>query len=483
MATFYPAPNDQVGTHPNDADYMGSDAQILQRIADIRKNRGLPPDPGSDRVWLRRIKSGGPTVFGDARTAINDKALEVQRAEDLKNSTPEGPGKSPTPDTGKAPTDPSPALDYREFAPPWMKGAMLETFVDTWASTGDPSLAMAKVRRSSAYDAYFVGNKREDGSLRYDENTYLATRDSFGQTMSEYGLGGIDKSMIEQLFTGDVSAQEFVRGIDAGFNSLVEPGTQPGALMQEYIKGFVGTGSAQVGMEKARESSAYDAVFAGNRREDGSLRMAEQDYFAYKRGWSRSLAGFGLNPGEFMARGRFEAAVRGEVSIEELNMRLQATQDGILDNVAGVQQYYAENYGLELTPEAILGMAIDPTVQRDVLERRITAGQIGGEAAVRGFIRDVDRAEELARAGVTQEAARNLYGQAEATLGGISATTQRFNRGATSIGQFEEAAALGDEVGMKRLQTALGEEQASFGSRADTRRSREGFGLTGLRER
>src|SRR5690606_21578531 len=120
-------------------------------------------------------------------------------------------------------------------------------------------------------------------------------------------------------------------------------------------------------------------------------------------------------------------------------------------------------------------------VQRDVLERRVSASQIGGEASLQGFVRSVDRAEELARAGLTQSQARSLYSQAGSQLRGLSATTQRFNRGSTSLGEFESAFGLQDASERDRVMRALQSEESSFSSAADTRRSRDGFGLAGLR--
>jgi len=154
----------------------------------------------------------------------------------------------------------------------------------------------------------------------------------------------------------------------------------------------------------------------------------------------------------------------------------------VLDNIDAVRQFYGANYGLDVSAEAILGMAIDPDIERDLLEQRITAAQIGGEASVQGFLRSVDRAEALAKMGVSQTQARELYGNAARRLPGLSATTSRFNLGGTSIGQFEDAAIGQDASQVLRFERAMQREQSSFTSTADTRRD-QGGGLTGLRQR
>lgn len=67
-----------VGEAPNDGAYMESEALVRERIADIRDNRGLPPDPASDEVWVERIWPPNTAwSIGDARTALDLTALEV----------------------------------------------------------------------------------------------------------------------------------------------------------------------------------------------------------------------------------------------------------------------------------------------------------------------------------------------------------------------------------------------------------------------
>lgn len=381
----------------------------------------------------------------------------------------------------------TPTTDYRSQASvlfPWLTGGLLAIFAERWAETGDPSVALAYVRQSGDYASVFPGIKRQDGSLRMTEGEYFSQRAGFRETLAEFGRNpsGYD-SMFVKAVENEMGADELMRGLSEAYTRFTEPGaTSDSGLFDTFLSRFVDTGSLNLALQEIRQSDAYANVFVGNRREDGTLRMDEQEWFAYKRGWTRTLAGFGLNPEEFLARDRLRESVEGEVSIQELNQRLQLTQDGILDNIDAVRQFYGNNYGLDVSAEAILGMAIDPDIERDVLEQRITAAQIGGEATTKGFLRSVDRAEALARMGVTQTQARELYGNAAQRLPGLSATTSRFNLGGTSIGQFEDAA-LGQDAGqVLRFGRAMQREQSSFSSTADTRRDNTG-GLTGLRQR
>ncbi len=70
-------------------------------------------------------------------------------------------------------------FDYLNM-PAWMQGtALADEWMSVWLETGDGVLALEAIRRHNSYDEVFEGNRREDGSLRYDEGTYLGIVESF----------------------------------------------------------------------------------------------------------------------------------------------------------------------------------------------------------------------------------------------------------------------------------------------------------------
>lgn len=450
-------------------------------------------DP-ANAAWYHEQR--GETVDWNALKQMTDAGLSSDdiralggqvTAQPVAPTTP--PYTAPTSPTAPTPApakEPEVTLDYRAEAQaryPWLTGALLEKYADAWADTGTPTAALAKLRQTAEYKQTFQGIFRDDGTMRMDENSYFATKVGYREALAEFGRNPAQyEGLFVRMIENEMGADEFVRGAAEAYQRFIEPGAnQDNGLFDQYLNTFIDSGSAVTALQRVRESDAYANVFVGNRREDGTLRMEETEWFAYKRGWQRTLAGFGLDPNEFMARNRLKESVEGEVSIQELNQRLQITQDGILDNIGAVRQFYSQ-YGVDVTAEAILGMAIDPDIQRDVLEGRITAAQIGGEASTKGYLRSVERAEALARIGVSQTQARELYGNAARRLPALSATTQRFNLGGTSIGQFEDAALGQDSAGVLRFERAMQRESSNFSSASDTRRD-NGGGLTGLRQR
>jgi len=450
-------------------------------LAAMRAELGLPVDSESDQVWQRRIAAGGATL-DDALRAMQAKYADWSQGNpytsgDQQFHAPEG--------WSGAAQEEEAALNYREYAPGWLSGALLDTFVEHWSKTGDPNLAMAAVRRSSEYDRRFPGNRREDGSLRHDEQTYMSTREAFRRTTAEYGLGGLTDQQVVGLFEGEVTSREFAQAAEVGYQTFSEPGSpMERDLAQAYVDGFIRSKSAIEAMESVRGSSAYDRVFAGNRREDGSLRMSEQEYYGYTRAWDRELSLWGLNPDLFRARGKLLESIQNEISVEELAGRLATTSDAIVNNIDEVREFYAQGYGIQLSNEAILGMAVDPDLGREVFERRISAAQIGGEAALQGFRRSMQQAEKLARAGLGQREARDLYSQASRAVPALDAMAARYYdpQGGFGIEGYESAQVLGDQRVMQRMERRLAEEQSAFSTQANVRADREGA-LTGLRQR
>lgn len=506
------APTGQTGSTGYDSNFT-TDQQVLDRVAAIRRNRGLPPDPESDRIWLRRIKGGNKSI-GDARTAIEGKAARQSNVNYVRPGAPGEPTRRINPgdiDTGGGSRGGSPTLgnpeegqprapdynfgferppawddglDLKSLAPQWLTGKLLDAYIDSWSDTGNPGLALERVRRDPEYDRIFVGNRRDDGSLRYDENTYLSTRDGFRRLSGDVGFD-LSPQDLRALFEGEVSLGQFGQGVSSAVQTFVEPGgSADSPLVSEFMRGFIGSGSEQVAFEEVRNSDLYDQTFVGNRREDGSLRMGEQEWFGYRRGWRRTLASYGLDPRLFEGKGRFEEAVRNEISVDELGSRIDVMANQIDANLDEVRGYYASSFGLEMTRESLLGAAIDPTIERDIFERRISAAQIGGEAKLQGFIRDLDRVERMASTGLSQQQARGVYTEASERVPTLDVLAGRYNdtRGAFGVEGFEDATVFGDTQVRQRMDRRMQDEASAFSQRGGVRQNQDG-GMAGLRQR
>ena len=336
----------------------------MQELAARRAAIGLEPDPASDRIWFDRIAAGTAT-FSEADRRMMAKYLENRSTTGGGTSTDDGSS-----------TPAAPTINFRDYAPEWMEGALLDLYVQHWEETGDPNLAMAAVRRSSV----------------------------------------------------------------------------------------------------------YEQTFPGIRREDGSLRMSEGEYFSHREAFRREFASWGLNPQ--MYENHHVELIQGGVSVAEFRQRLEAKITGVMQNISQVRERFGSFYGINaMDDRTLVGAALDPEVGLGLMQGRITASQIAGEAAVQGFMRSRERSERLGNVGgLDQMRARELFSQGSRAVPRFDRFAERFNeQSGFGIEQFEDAAVFGDAQQQRRMTRLRASEQAMFTQGGTVRQDQSG--MAGLRRR
>lgn len=240
-------------------------------------------------------------------------------------------------------------------------------------------------------------------------------------------------------------------------------------------------GDMNVALGHLRQTPQHRQAFPGIRRDDGSLRMDEQAYHAHREAFRREFVQWGLNPKVF--EGHHVEMIEGEVSIDEFRQRLGSKIQGIQRNLPQVREAFGRFFGVDAMDDtALIGAALDPQVGLDLLQGRITAAQIAGEAAVQGFMRSRERAETLAFAGgLDQMRARELFSQAGRAVPRFDRMAERFRDGGFGVEQFEDAAVFGDAQQQRRMGRLQASEEALFRQGGQVRRDETG--LTGLRRR
>lgn len=258
----------------------------------------------------------------------------------------------------------------------------------------------------------------------------------------------------------------------------------PKQLLDEYRQQWVATGDADQALALVRQGKNYDQFYPGNRRSDGTLRFSEGEYYATVVGYRNTLRSYGLDPTEFEARGLFAKAIEGELSVNEVARRTSAVYTSLEADIPQMRQWYARNYDINLSDQAIFASALDSSIGEDLLAQRLTSAQIGGLAASFGFQRDYRQVSKLAGAGLDRDEAKQLYGRAQAELGNLNALAGRWDRydRNVDIGEFEDAMASGSVKTQQRFEGLVRSEQSSFGQGPSARTDREG-GLIGLRQR
>jgi len=259
----------------------------------------------------------------------------------------------------------------------------------------------------------------------------------------------------------------------------------PPDVLALFADEWARTGDPQVAIAEVRRSDAYEIAFPGNKRPDGTVKFDEVTYTGLKESYIGTLQEYGIprNTSVDLLTDRFTGLIEGEVSAREFAQRVDAVYQGIQENIPEVTEFYRENFGLELTPEAIFVGALDPTVGEEIVAGRITTAQIGGEAARAGFEISGDFAQRLQRAGISQAQARQLFTSAQAELprlqelqarGGVEQPEQ------FTLEQFTEAAVFQSPEELEEIRQLEAEEQSRFAPIGGA--ARRGRRVTGLVE-
>ncbi|MFH2071697.1 MAG: hypothetical protein ABIJ75_02475 [Actinomycetota bacterium] len=263
--------------------------------------------------------------------------------------------------------------------------------------------------------------------------------------------------------------------------ALLFPWMTP-ALAREYATNWMAEDSSELALAVTRESELYQRMFPGIRRDNGSLRMTEEEYMATVESYEDTLADVQVNPRFFSDL--LVQAIEGNVSTLEFKQRINAIEERI--NQAGRQfvDAYSAYFGTDgaTTRKAMLAMALDPTIGQAVLERRIAVAEIGGQAAVQGFTINRILANQMRQAGIDSGGAQELFGQAAEILPGVSGALRRSNEGRFGIGEFIKAQGLQDAGQRARLQRGIAGEQSRFTEQGGTATDQAGR-QTGLRQR
>jgi len=169
-----------------------------------------------------------------------------------------------------------------------------------------------------------------------------------------------------------------------------------------------------------RETPAYQKRFAANKtRITGGLRaLNEAEYLGMEDKYQTIMRNYGL-PASYYTKGDlgrqegFEKLIGFDVSATELEDRIMTAQSRVINAAPEVTTALKQFYP-DITNGEILAYTLDPTKGLSDIKRKITAAEIGGAAIGAGLGTAVNRAEELARYGVTAQTARQGYD----TIGG-----------------------------------------------------------------
>ena len=251
-----------------------------------------------------------------------------------------------------------------------------------------------------------------------------------------------------------------------GLGALVDPLK---GLIQENI-------SPSEFAVRLRQTEPYKKRFAANssRISNGLRALSEGEYIALEDQYQNIMRNYGL-PATYYTKsdlGRqegFEKFIAGDVSPTELEDRISIAQKRVLNAPPEVTKALKQFYP-DINNADILAYTLDPSKGLQDIQRKVTAAEIGGAALGQGLGTSAGRAEELARFGVTAEAARQGYQTVAEVAPRGSQLAAIYNQ--DPYGQAEAETEIfgltGSAEAAKKRKKLTGLEQASFTGQAGT---------------
>lgn len=273
---------------------------------------------------------------------------------------------------------------------------------------------------------------------------------------------------------------------------VIRPAWLPQGLYDQWLIAYTeagGTttpGSANYATELIRQSPEYDSYFPGLRREDGSLRFGgtpEMTYFSNIESFKNTVGAVGINADIFADE--YISLIEGDTSPVEFAQRADAMWERVISAGSGIRDWYASNWGIDMTDQGILASLMSDRVSSSVLNRQMTMAEIGGEASARDFDITTGFVDMLEEQGMDRAQAQRFFGAAETLLPALGALAARHGDTDDSFDIME----LAQGTGMlalgggqrQRIEQLQAQEASTFtgGAEVEIMRSRTG-GLTGL---
>jgi len=271
---------------------------------------------------------------------------------------------------------------------------------------------------------------------------------------------------------------------DDGYSLFMPSWMTETGLADVWQEAYIETGDATLAIETVRRDSAYDAYFPGNRRDDGSLRYDEATYFGIIESYEDALLSVDVIPDFF--REKFGDLIAGLVSPNEFVNRVESMYESVIESSSQIRDFYAANYGIDMTDSAIVASFLDPDIGMAILDKRIAVSQIGGEASVRGFNVGLEYAESLQRSGISRDEAQQFFGDAASFVPTLTVLAARHADPDDDfdLDDFTRASLFDDPEQRRRMRRLVAQERSTFTGSAqlDFVKARSG-GVTGLETR
>ena len=223
-----------------------------------------------------------------------------------------------------------------------------------------------------------------------------------------------------------------------------------------------------------QKTDAYGKRFSANkdRLAKGLSALNPADYIAMEDAYQNVMRNYGL-PASYYAKDStgkqsgFDQLLANDVSNTELEDRIMTAQQRVINSnpevLASLKSFYPD-----ITNGDILAYTLDPKNALDAIKRKVTAAEIGGAATQAGLATGMNRAEELAKAGITKAVAKEGFETVAggAPRGGQLASIYGENPYTQATAETEVFGLAGKTAAATQRKKVTGLEKATFGGQS-----------------
>ena len=206
---------------------------------------------------------------------------------------------------------------------------------------------------------------------------------------------------------------------------------------------------------------AFQARFPANaaRLSAGLPVLSPGEYIATERSYAQVLQAYGLPASFATNKDIFTKLLTNDVSPTELNSRASTAKQVITNSDPLVTQQLQAYYGL--SQGDMIAHVLDPSVATPIIEKQISAAQMGGEAARYGANINQSYAEQMTQLGITQAQANQGFQNIATQQDSMQALASRYTAygpagevgGALQAATFGTTGAIQAQEELNRLKT------------------------------
>ena len=370
------------------------------------------------------------------------------------------------PDVGTRPEAPGSAYIWNNKQGEWIKPpqpndpTMDYTWDDDRGWTGTPKTIQTPGGGGNTGPA--TTYTASDGKVFTNEAAYATYQASLNTSASALGAANITAAATNAAAAAASAAsalaaqqaaiqgqkQNAIQFLTATFNDLGLGGDIADAVTELVQQGYSADTIQMIAQDPKSSNPlavAFKARFPANaaRLDAGLPVLSPAEYLATERSYAQVLQSYGLPSGFAQNKDVFTKLLTSDVSPTELNSRV-STAKQVIDNTdpmvtQQLQQYYGLSQG------DMIAHVLDPSIATPIIQKQITASQIGAESARAGVNVNQSYAEQLGSMGISQAQASTGFQNIAQSQQGMQELATRYNAygPAGQIGSQLEAATFG----------------------------------------